>query len=66
MNPGLAALWEEEIERRNIKKMNCDSIHPPPSQPRTGVQPTSSHMYYKDQLEERLIQYLSEMVIFKN
>jgi len=61
MNPGLAALWEEEIERRKMKNMNKDNIGPPTSQPRLKAQPTSSHLAYKSQLIERLGQMNDEV-----
>lgn len=62
MNPGLAALWDEEIERRKMKDMNADNIGPPASQPRLKVQPTSSHFAFKSQLEERLAQLNDEVM----
>lgn len=68
MNPGLAALWEEEIERRKIKNMNLDNINPPASQPRPDAVPTSSHVFYKTNLSKRLRDCTAEMVtlyIFK-
>ena len=55
MNPGLAALWEEEIQRRRIKNINVNNIGPPSSQIRTGVLPTSSHVSFKQRLEEQLL-----------
>ena len=54
MAPGLAALWDEEIERRKLKDMHVDNLGPPPSQPRLNDLPTLSHLAYKNQLEERL------------
>lgn len=62
MNPGLAALWEEEIERRKMKNMNLDNIHPPASQPRPDVQPTSSHEFYIGSLRQRLRECAIETV----
>ena len=53
MNPGLAALWEEEIERRKVKKIDLDNLYPPPSQPRSEARPTASHLAFKKTLEER-------------
>ena len=63
MNPGLAALWEEEIERRNLKNMNVDNLNPPVSQPRSSAVPTSSHAFYKANLSKILRDCSSEMVI---
>lgn len=62
MNPGLAALWEEEIERRKVKNINVDSINPPASQPRSQALPTSSHIFYKTNLIKQLREYASETV----
>ena len=62
MNPGLAALWEEEIERRKIKNMNLENINPPASQLRLLAVPTSSHNMYKANLRKQLRECASEMV----
>ena len=63
MNPGLAALWDEEIERRKIKNMNLENINPPTSQPRSHAVPTSSHVFYKTNLSKQLRECASEMVL---
>ncbi|XP_059350922.1 DNA polymerase zeta catalytic subunit-like isoform X2 [Daphnia carinata] len=60
MNPGLAALWDEEIERRKVKNINLDTINPPASQPRSQAVPTSSHIFYKANLSKQLREYASE------
>ena len=62
MNPGLAALWEEEIERRRVKNMDIDNLGPPASQPRPNVVPTASHMFYKNNIEEKLKELVKDMV----
>ena len=62
MNPGLAALWEEEIERRKVKNINVDNIGPPSSPVRTDVQQTASHDFYKNNLEQQLYEYAKEEV----
>jgi hypothetical protein len=62
MNPGLAALWEEEIERRKIKNINLENIHPPASPPRSRAVPTSSHDFYKTNLSKQLRECASEAV----
>ena len=62
MNPGLAALWDEEIERRKIKNMNLENINPPASQSRSNDLPTSSHVFYKTNLSRQLRECASEMV----
>lgn len=54
MNPGLAALWEEEIERRKVKNMSLENINPPASQPRPEAHTTSSHNFYMGNLRKRL------------
>lgn len=63
MNPGLAALWDEEIERRKMKNMNADNLGPPVSQPRLKAQPTLSHLIFKSQLEERLGRMNDEVML---
>lgn len=63
MNPGLAALWEEEIERRKLKNINVENIRPPPSQARLKAIPSSSHSFYKDKLKRRLVECATELVI---
>lgn len=54
MNPGLAALWDEEIERRKLKNMSLDNINPPVSQPRQNSVVTSSHTFYMANLTKQL------------
>lgn len=66
MNPGLSALWDEEIERRKVKNMNLDNINPPVSQPRSQAVPTSSHVFYKTGLSKQLREYASEAVCIFN
>lgn len=63
MNPGLAALWDEEIERRKMKSMNLENINPPPSQPRPKAEPTSSHTFHLANLRKRLRDCTREMVL---
>ena len=53
MNPGLASLWEEEINRRRVKNMNLDNLSPPASQIRLNVVPTSSHLYYLNIMKQK-------------
>lgn len=63
MNPGLAALWEEETERRKVKNLDLESIHPPASQPRPNVTYSNSHQFYKTKLEEKLRQGFQAPVV---
>lgn len=61
MNPGLEALWDEEIERRKVKNMNFDSIQKPkPSTCVSNIMPTASHIFYKKNLEQLLAKYAKE------
>ena len=54
MNPGLAALWQEEIDRRRMRNMNVDNLSPPASQSRLNVVPTSSHLFYLNNIKNKL------------
>lgn len=54
MNPGLAALWQEEIDRRRMRNMDLDNLSPPVSQSRSNVAPTSSHLFYLNNIKKKL------------
>ena len=54
MNPGLAALWQEEIDRRRVKNMDLDKLSPPASQLRLNVVPTASHLFYFESIKKKL------------
>ncbi|XP_066995085.2 uncharacterized protein PolZ1 [Anabrus simplex] len=53
VNPGLKAIWEEEMERRR-GELRSSLPTPLSSQPRLNVQPTDSELFYKDQLQKKL------------
>lgn len=62
MNPGLAALWEEERERRRIKGMDVDTVNIPESQARQSVKSTSSDLHFRGLIKQRLKDYSRETV----
>lgn len=62
MNPGLAALWEEEKERRRIKGMNVDCVNIPESQARQYARPSSSDVHFRGLIKQRVKDYSREQV----
>lgn len=62
MNPGLAALWDEERERRRIKGIDVDSVNIPDSQARESAKPTTSDLHFRGLIKQRLKDYSSELV----
>ncbi|XP_057670686.1 DNA polymerase zeta catalytic subunit isoform X2 [Diorhabda carinulata] len=58
-NPGIAALWEDEKQRRRNKGMTSQLGHLLELS-RIDVSPTKSHMIYKQALEDRLAVFSNE------
>lgn len=52
-NPGIECLWEDERQRRH-KKADTSEIKHPLELSRTDVEPTKSHLFFKQALRERL------------
>ncbi|XP_019624970.1 PREDICTED: DNA polymerase zeta catalytic subunit-like [Branchiostoma belcheri] len=50
-NPGLAAIWEDEKQRRR-EAGESSQIEPPPSQERPDVQPTESDLQLRERIRE--------------
>ncbi|XP_078617508.1 DNA polymerase zeta catalytic subunit-like [Branchiostoma floridae x Branchiostoma japonicum] len=50
-NPGLAAIWEDEKQRRR-EMGESSQIEPPPSQERPDVQPTESDLQLRERIKE--------------
>ncbi|KAI8520925.1 DNA polymerase zeta catalytic subunit [Branchiostoma belcheri] len=50
-NPGLAAIWEDEKQRRR-EAGESSQIEPPPSQERLDVQPTESDLQLRERIRE--------------
>ncbi|KAK7085885.1 hypothetical protein SK128_007274, partial [Halocaridina rubra] len=53
-NPGLAYIWEDELERQRAKGGDLLDIKPPDSPPRNNISPSKSEIYYRSLLKDKL------------
>jgi DNA polymerase zeta len=54
VNPGLAAIWEDEKHRRS-KEGRTSQITPQSSQERPPAASTDSELFFKQRLHEKLV-----------
>lgn len=64
-NPGIECLWEDERHRR-FKKGDHSEIKHLLELSRTNVEPTKSHLVFKQALRERLIMFSTEKNIIRD
>lgn len=64
-NPGIECLWEDERQRKQNKGDNSELKHLL-ELTRTDVEPTKSHLFFKQALKERLATFSTENnVVYK-
>ena len=60
VNPGLAAIWDDEKQRRR-EVGRCSQITPQNSQLRPNVSSTASDMLHRRQLHEKLLAVIEKV-----